>query len=114
ALSASRHFGIRFEMDDFRELLATSQIACASGRWSVRKQAVVVEAVNCPFAAGQETRFCDWFREAIDGLVMGLGETERYVRHSSLAYGDEACVDVIYDDVAEFGDDNPRYAALPA
>lgn len=41
---------------------------------------------------------CQYWRESLDGLIMGLGDNERYVRHQSILYGkNDTCVDVIYD-----------------
>lgn len=41
---------------------------------------------------------CQYWRESLDGLIMGLGDNERYVRYQSILFGkNETCVDVIYD-----------------
>lgn len=41
---------------------------------------------------------CQYWRESLDGLIMGLGDNERYVRYQSILYGkNDSCVDVIYD-----------------
>lgn len=51
---------------------------------------------NCICSANETS--CQYWREAVDGLVMGLGDNERYVRQQSILYGkNDTCVDVIYD-----------------
>lgn len=41
---------------------------------------------------------CQYWRESLDGLIMGIGDNERYVRYQSILYGkNDTCVDVIYD-----------------
>jgi hypothetical protein len=112
ALSASRHFSIRLELDDFQQLFLAAQLPCALGTWSARPSARVAERHGCLHGRGRETRLCDWYREAMDGMVMGLGESERVVRQRSEAYGDDGCLDVIFDDAPEAAADW-TYAPVP-
>jgi len=112
ALSASRRYSIRFELDDFIGLFQAAQIPCATGSWAKRSHARVSERQGCSFGANREVRMCDWYREAMDGIIMGLGETERIVRHGSQAYGDDGCLDIVFDDAPEAVADL-SYAPVP-
>lgn len=114
AISASRHYRIRLEIADFQALLNQSGIPCAAGEWSVRSQARVVSRTGCSHALSKNTRMCDWYREAIDGVVVGLGETERFVRHKSEAHGDDSCLDVIFDDAPHLQQEELLYGPIPA
>lgn len=98
ALSASKYFGVTFEIDDFRSLFVAAGVPCAQGIWERRDGAAIGTRNGCPMARVKNTHACDWYREAMDGLVMGLGQKERIVRHGSEAYGDSACVDVLFEE----------------
>lgn len=98
AQSASRYFGVQLSIHEFKDLLKESQVPCTQGKWAQKNDALVVETTQCPLENRCSSRSCIWFREAIDGIVMGLGQEERYVRHSSLAYGDQSCLDILFTD----------------
>lgn len=112
ALSASRYYSVQLELEDFRKLFVEAGLPCAMGRWSVRQKAQVAERHDCPHGEMRATKLCDWYREAMDGMVMGFGENERFVRHRSAAHGDEGCLDVLFDDGPEQGEEW-GYAAVP-
>jgi hypothetical protein len=81
------------------EIIKSLNIGCISGNWekSQEEDSVTIKRKTCPYNADKEL-ICLYWREALDGLVMGLGDTERYSRHKSLKYGlNDSCVDVIYD-----------------
>jgi hypothetical protein len=113
AMSASQHHRIRLELQDFQELLISSSLPCAVGQWTQRSQSRYVTRTGCVHGQSKNTRICDWYREAIDGVVVGLGETERYVRHRSEAYGDEGCLDIVFDDEQNLPNDELRYGPIP-
>ena len=78
--------------------LALLQAPCLQGRWSdVEGEAALrLERPRCcaaPTAAG-----CDLWREAIDGLVLGMTGGVRHARHQSAGHGDPSCLDVLYAD----------------
>lgn len=80
-------------------LLAGLGVACLrGGRWSATPggASAVYERPACSARATAGT--CDYWREAIDGLVVGLGGQVRHARHRSRGHGDEACQDVLYAD----------------
>jgi hypothetical protein len=88
-------------LDDLPEVLA--QIAardapCLAGTW----KSVPGEAAVCLERSGCVARAlgpgaCDYWREAVSGLVLGLTGL-RHARHASVTRGDAHCVDVIYAD----------------
>jgi hypothetical protein len=114
ALSASRYLKLQLDIDDFSQLVEAAGIPCALGQWSTRPTARVVEQTGCAYGETRRSRVCDWFREAIDGVVMGLGSTARYVRHRSAAHGDAGCCDVYFDDGESGRDPTLRYGPVPA
>lgn len=44
------------------------------------------------------TTTCDAWREAIDGLVLGLTGGARHTRTASAGHGQNSCVDLVYED----------------
>ncbi|MBL8921387.1 MAG: hypothetical protein JNJ54_21185 [Myxococcaceae bacterium] len=70
---------------------------CLRGRWQAhpREAAFVLERGPCH---GGCEAVCDAWREALDGLVLGVSGEGRATRHRSGGHGDGACVDVIYLD----------------
>jgi hypothetical protein len=95
-LGLSKKFGVAFELAEFREILSKSTIPCVQGTWESRESAEVLTRKGCDYCTPIGSFACDYWREAIDGLVMGLGESERFVRHASLRHGDSQCVDVFF------------------
>lgn len=98
AISFSKCMGLSFELQDFQDFLTGSQIPCVQGQWVTREKARVLTRSGCGFCAQAGADACDYWREALDGLVMGLGEDERLARHASIRHGDSACIDVFYSD----------------
>lgn len=96
ALSLAKRLGVTFEVQDFHGLLESSGIPCFQGRWSRRPMARILERKGCTFCVAAGPKACDYWREALDGLVMGLGEKERLARHACVRHGDLACIDVLY------------------
>lgn len=98
ARSLSKHLGLTFEVHDFKTLLETSKIPCVQGDWESRLTAQVLTRTDCGFCSKSGSNACDYWREALDGLVMGLGDKERLARHASVRHGDSLCVDVFFID----------------
>lgn len=96
ALSLAKRLGVTFEVQDFHGLLESSGIPCFQGRWSQRPMARILGRKGCGFCVEAGPKACDYWREAVDGLVMGLGEKERMARHACVRHGDHACIDVFY------------------
>lgn len=96
AISLSKHLGLSFEIGDFQDLLSKSQIPCYQGQWEARSTARILTRNGCDSCKNSGANACDYWREAVDGLVMGLGEKERFARHASMRHGDSSCVDVLF------------------
>jgi len=109
--SASLQFGTLFEIDDFQSFLGfvgSSEhvderseglhVPCLGGTWKTSATgARTLTRQGCQ-AKSPTGFFCSWWREAIDGLVMGLGDETRFVRHGSLGNSDDQCTDVFFDE----------------
>jgi hypothetical protein len=96
ALSAARYYGVTFEKDEIVQVLRNSNSPCVQGFWRAHNEAFVIERKACGALKRVGSFLCDYWREACDGLVMGLGDEERFVRHASVGHGDENCLDVIF------------------
>ena len=96
SMGLSRMHHVTFDMSDIREILGKAKLPCTGGRWTTREAAEVLSRPDCGTCPSLGARVCDYWREAIDGLVMGLGELERYVRHACARHGDDLCVDVLF------------------
>ncbi|MFN8576392.1 MAG: hypothetical protein U0354_06005 [Candidatus Sericytochromatia bacterium] len=102
----SRKFGLKFlsenkldylDIKQFQEILEVLDIPCLSGVWSSDSdKAFSIKRDKCEYK--EKALTCLFWREAIDGLTMGLGDSLRYSRHKSRYFSkDKECVDVIYD-----------------
>jgi hypothetical protein len=98
ASSASRYFKVSFEIQDLAKVLTQSGSPCVGGQWSTHKEAFVYSRKGCAQFSKIGSLVCDYWREACDGLVMGLGEDERFTRHASIGHGDSECLDVLFLD----------------
>lgn len=112
-LSLSKFLGLTFEVQDFQELLKKSGIPCAQGNWEERSNARVLNRKGCDFCPQAGAQVCDYWREALDGLVMGLGDKERFVRHACARHGDSTCVDVFYREAGERPENSLAWGTLP-
>lgn len=113
AQSFSKHYQVSFEVDDFQKLLAQAQLPCFYGEWSSRPQAQVLNRPGCAYAKKAKSFTCDYWREALDGLVMGLGEEERVARHGCARHDGGGCVDVIFIETAEPRNSNYQLGPIP-
>lgn len=122
-LSASKFLGLTFEISDLREILGKSEISCFGGVWRSHNEAFVHERTGCSSFKDLGSFGCDYWREALDGLVMGVGENERLARHKSLGHGDSTCVDILFTEAfatprvvhadSVVIPSQPKYGALP-
>jgi len=95
-LSASRYLGLTFEISDLADILAQSTLPCIGGRWKKHNAAYVRERSGCATFKTFGSLSCDYWREALDGLIMGVGENERFTRHRSVGHGDSECLDILF------------------
>lgn len=94
--SVSRYLGVSFELSDLSGLLRAIQVPCVGGQWRAHNAAFVLERPGCNWGKELGSLACDYWREALDGLVMGVGENERLARHRSYGHGDVNCEDVLF------------------
>lgn len=102
-LSLSQHFGLVLELSDLKDIFSYLGIGfghgCFSGSWESREDAVVLRRAGCQRPAELTSFYCDYWREAADGFVMGACEDERYARHASCGHQDSECVDVFFTEI---------------
>lgn len=97
-LSLSRYLGLSAESSDFAEFLPESPVPCFRGRWQSKEGSIVLSREGCSIPEETGSFACDYWREALDGLVVGAGRDTRLARHRCAGHGDSQCVDVIFDD----------------
>lgn len=112
-LNVTRYLGLSWEIDDIVEVLKAGGIHCCQGVWTAKAHAHVLTRAGCPQVRIHGSFICDYWREALDGLVMGVGESERFVRHQSQGHKDASCVDVIFNDAQSPGDDLLKWGKIP-
>lgn len=112
-ISVVRFLGLSWEVTDIAEVLGRCPTPCLGGRWSRTRTATVLERAGCEPVKAVGSFYCDYWREAVDGLVMGVGETERFARHASAGHGDPSCVDVFFDDSLDHAGARPRHGMVP-
>lgn len=121
-LSAVRHFGITLDSEEICSILESSGSPCVRGRWRAYRgdleesdnDARVLKRTACGSSEAPSKVHCDYWREAVDGLVMGVGDVERFARHSSLGNGDPECLDVIYLEEPRKNDHRIRWGKIPS
>lgn len=106
----TRFYGHEIQLGDLPSVLGQLQVPCAMGAWSApRDGALRWEREGCG-PNGARKAVCDYWREALDGLVLGLGGGTHHARHASRGAGGSACVDVLFVDP-----ESPlRYGPIPA
>ncbi|WP_415064245.1 hypothetical protein [Bdellovibrio sp.] len=114
AQSFSRHHGMAFEIHDFQALVQQSEIPCYQGTWESRNNALVLTRGACAYASGAKDFACTYWREALDGLVMGLGEEERSARHGCARIDGGACVDVLFTETNPAPGKSKHFGVIPA
>lgn len=97
-LSLVKHLGLTLELSDLVEILPSLKTTCFDGAWKSHNNSYVLERSGCQLLKEQGSGACDYWREALDGLVMGLCDDERLARHTSCGHGDSNCVDILFQD----------------
>lgn len=93
-LSLSKFINATLEIEDFKTILEQSDLPCFKGEWTKIEQGFSLQRSPCHEGITCGPSKCQFYREAIDGLVMGAGDCERYVRYRSFAAGDSHCEDL--------------------
>lgn len=113
-MSAVRYFGFSWELSDLQDILSQTHIPCLNGTWSNGVHAKILSRSGCDEQKQIGSFYCDYWREALDGLSMGVGETERYARHESVGHGDNGCVDVFFDDAVKIDGLATKWGEIPS
>lgn len=72
------------------------QVPCAAVSWRLDGELAWSEAAGCAANPERLPFVCDAYREAIDGLVCGLGDGVRFARRSSRGRGGAVCQDLLF------------------
>jgi|CXWL01.1.fsa_nt_gi hypothetical protein len=91
------------------EVLAQLDAPCLQGSWSEVDDEAGYWLARPPCRERAAAGFCDHWRDAIDGLVLGLTGGVRHTRHQSAGHGGTRCLDVFYADP----ESSLRYGVLP-
>ncbi len=97
--SAADRFGPIAEVRDFALLLGRLEDpdCLVGGSWEETEEALVhARCAACRLNPGADPFICDAMREAIDGLVCGLGDHVRFARLASGGRGAARCEDALY------------------
>ena len=84
-------------MAELPAVLTALEAPCLRGAWETAGP-TAWRLERPPCRAGCEAPTCDAWREAVDGLVLGLTGGARHTRTSSAGHGQATCVDVVYED----------------
>lgn len=93
----ARYFGSEIPLGDLPVILPQLGAPCLSGRYRPCEEepAYFLEQSGCD-ASALGAVACDWWREAIEGLVLGITGGIFYTRHASAGHGGGVCVGVLY------------------
>jgi hypothetical protein len=95
--SAAARFGPTRGVAATAELLAALPgVPCLEGTWRDDGPTCRLERAGCPPSIAGGEAVCDGWREAIDGLVCGLGDGVRFARRESRGHGNARCVDLLH------------------
>lgn len=98
---AARVAGGAVGLAEMADRLRTGRgVPCLAGRWRAEGAAIVRESPGCAEGVMGGARVCDWYREALDGLVSGLAHEVGFARRASLGRCGTHCEDVLFDDSA--------------
>ncbi|MCO5143778.1 MAG: hypothetical protein M9962_11875 [Oligoflexia bacterium] len=98
-MGLSRYLSVSLGIQDFADILPLVSSSCfAKQEWRMHNDANVSEKSKCNFIEKTGSFGCDYWREALDGLVMGASDDVRLARHRSAGHGDSNCVDVLFYD----------------
>lgn len=90
-------------MAELPAVLSALGCPCLKGQWQTAGPGAW-RLVRTPCSAspprgeGDAVTACDSWREAIDGLVLGLTGGARHTRTASAGHGQKTCVDLVYED----------------
>lgn len=88
----SSFLNVTLELEDFQTLFGEigNTVPCFRRQKLHEDDGIVFERKPC------NSKLCDFYREAIDGLVLGLSEEVMFSRHRSAEHGDQFCRDALF------------------
>lgn len=116
-LSYQKSKNLTWEKSDFNKFASRLGSPCLSGDWELKPTAHVLSRDGCDAGKSMGRRYCQYWREAIDGLVTGISDDVGFVRNSSVSVNDHKCIDVFFDDESSPTDaiwtNSNKWGALP-
>lgn len=97
-VSYQRAKNLTWEKSDFTSFARDLGSPCLNGSWEQKISAHVLSREGCSGGKSAGQRYCQYWRESIDGFVVGISDEVGFVRNSSLSVGDGSCVDVFFDE----------------
>lgn len=97
-LSYQKSKNLTWEKSDFTAFANKLGSSCLAGLWELKPSAHVLSREGCDSGKKIGRRYCQYWREAIDGLVVGISDEVGFVRNSSISVDDERCIDVFFDE----------------
>lgn len=98
-LSLVKYLGMTWEVSDLIEILPHLELPCFAGSWYLHNDAYILQRAGCVSLQTAGRFGCDYWREALDGFVMGVGDAERLARHRSKGHGDDECFDILFSEI---------------
>lgn len=83
-LGFQKAFGLVWDLSDLVEFLPALKSPCLHGAWEISSSARQITRSGCNGGTVGGLQYCQYWREALDGLVTGLCENERFVRHEGM------------------------------
>ena len=109
ASSAKWYYGAEWEVSDFYEVISKSEMSCFRGRWNSFQEGISLERECCELANKTRPFICHYYKEAMDGLVLGLTDEVIYRRYENCSGRDGICKDVfLYSDAKDL-----KFAPIP-
>lgn len=105
-----RCYSADLTLPDLVRILPELGSPCVGAQWAHRPDTAAYFSERPPCVVGSEhPRACDYWREAVQGLVLGLTSGVHHARHESIGHGGTRCIDVLY-----VHSQNPaRFAPIP-
>ena len=94
-----RTYHLDLPLADLAALLPALGVPCLERDWRRvdGEAALLGERSGCE-DGGAHPRACEYWREAVEGLILGATGAVRHARHRSVGAGDGRCVDVLHVD----------------
>lgn len=95
-----KNYNLVWERSDFVKHISSLGSSCLAGDWTVKTNADSLKRPGCQDGRKYGAKVCQYWREAIDGLVLGLSDDVGYVRYSSIATtkDENFCEDIFYQE----------------